>query len=50
MDRHSHIKELGSLSQAEANRPESSLSWGLRMTLASLTGDRMWGGPTADWS
>ena len=44
MDRHSHNSELGLVSHAEDSRPESSLSWGLRMTSASLTGDRMWGG------
>ena len=44
MDRHSHNRELGLVSHADASRPESSLSCGERMTSASLTGKRMWGG------
>ena len=48
MDRHSHKREeLGLVSHADDISPESSLSCGERMTSASLTGERMWGGPTA---
>ena len=45
MDRHSHNREeLGLVSHADDISPESSLSCGERMTSASLTGERMWGG------
>ena len=46
MDRQLQTR-LGEVFQAEAIRPVSSWSWGLRSTSASLTGDRVLGGVAA---
>ena len=41
---HTRFTSSVEMFQAEAMRPESSWSWGLRSTSASFTGDRMFGG------